>query len=80
MEECKTALSHRPVDVRIPNGLPRVLVDLARIREVLVHLIENANQYSPAGQPITITAEQSGDTVVTSVADRGSGIDDKNSR
>ena len=51
-------------------------VDLARAREALVHLIENANQYSPPDQPITITAEASGDFVVTSVADRGSGIDD----
>src|ERR1700722_8362601 len=77
IERCKTTLGNRPVDIRIPDGLPRVLVDLARIREVLVHLIENANQYSPAGQPITITAEESGDTVVTSLADRGSGIDDQ---
>ena len=41
-----------------------------------MHLIENANQYSPADQPITITAEASGDFVVTSVSDRGHGIDD----
>ena len=77
MERCKTTLGNRPVDIRIPDGLPRVMVDLARIREVLVHLIENANQYSPAGQPITISAEASGDCVVTSLADRGSGIDDQ---
>jgi two-component system sensor histidine kinase KdpD len=76
LDHCKTALGSRPVDVRIPEGLPRVLVDLTRIREVLVHLIENANQYSPAGEPITITAEADGNCVVTSVADRGSGIDD----
>ncbi len=76
LDHCKSSLGNRPVDVRIPDGLPRVMVDLTRIREVLVHLIENANQYSPAGQPITITAEASGNTVVTSVADRGSGIDD----
>jgi len=77
LDHCKTALGHRPLDVRIPEGLPRVMVDLTRIREVLVHLIENANQYSPAGQPITITAEANGSTVLTSVADRGSGIDDQ---
>ena len=77
MEQCKTALGHRPLDIRIPDGLPRVMVDLVRIREVLVHLIENANQYSPAGLPITISAEEIGETVVTSVADRGAGIDDQ---
>jgi two-component system sensor histidine kinase KdpD len=40
-----------------------------------VRLIENANAYSPADQPITISAEVNGDLLITSVADRGSGID-----
>jgi len=57
--------------------LPRVRVDVSRAREVLVQLIENANRYSPPDQPITITAEMAGDFVVTSVADRGFGIDDQ---
>jgi len=39
-------------------------------------LINNANLYSPKDQPITIAAELTGDTVTTSVADRGPGIDD----
>ena len=60
----------------MPAELPRVRVDLARAREALVHLVENANQYSPPNEPITITAEQNGDFVITSVADRGAGIDD----
>jgi two-component system sensor histidine kinase KdpD len=76
LEHCKGPLGNRTVNVRIAPGLPRVRVDVARAREVLVHLVENANQYSPPDQPITITAEASGDCVVTSVADRGSGIDD----
>ena len=76
LEHCKGALVNRSVKVEIAEGLPPVRADLARAREVLVHLIENANQYSAANQPITITAEASGDTVVTSVADRGDGIDD----
>ena len=62
--------------MKIAPGLPRVKADVARAREVLVHLIENANQYSPPDQPITITAEADGNFVVTSVADRGAGIDD----
>jgi two-component system, OmpR family, sensor histidine kinase KdpD len=75
LEQCKKNLGQRQVDVRIPSGLPRVLADVARAREALVHLIDNANRYSPAGQPITITAERNGDFVAVSVADRGSGID-----
>jgi len=77
LERCRGSLGNREVRVRVAEGLPRVRMDVARAQEVLVHLIENANQYSPADQPITITAEPSGDCVVTSVADRGSGIDDQ---
>jgi two-component system, OmpR family, sensor histidine kinase KdpD len=73
---CRGALVNRSVDVRISPGLPLVRVDLPRVREVLIQLVENANQYSPADQPIIITAERSGDYVQTSVADRGNGIDD----
>jgi two-component system sensor histidine kinase KdpD len=76
LAQCKVALGSRAIEVRVAPGLPRVRADLARVREALVHLIENANQYSPAEQPITITAESNGDFVTTSVADRGNGIED----
>jgi two-component system, OmpR family, sensor histidine kinase KdpD len=76
LERTKVALGNRTVRVEVSRGLPRVRVDLARAPEVLVHLLENANQYSPPNEPITISAEANGDFVVTSVADRGNGIDD----
>ena len=76
LAQTKTILGNRRVDLRIPADLPLVRVDLTRVREALVHLIENANQYSPPEDPITISAEHHGDCVVTSVADRGAGIDD----
>jgi two-component system, OmpR family, sensor histidine kinase KdpD len=72
---CRGTFVNRKVDVRIAPDLPRVRVDLPRASEVLIQLLENANQYSPPDQSITITAERSGDYVVTSVADHGSGID-----
>jgi two-component system, OmpR family, sensor histidine kinase KdpD len=77
LERCRASLGNREVRVNVAEGLPRVRMDVARAQEVLVHLIENANQYSPPDQPITITAEQNGDFVATSVADRGTGIDDQ---
>lgn len=76
LAHCKSALAGRRVDVRITDGLPPVRADLERAKEALVQLIENANLYSPKEQPITITAELTGDCVTTSVADRGPGIDD----
>jgi two-component system, OmpR family, sensor histidine kinase KdpD len=77
LEHCRTSLGNRAVDVQVGEGLPSVHVDVERAREVLVQLIENANRYSPPDQPIRITAEANGDFVVTSVADRGYGIDDQ---
>jgi two-component system sensor histidine kinase KdpD len=76
LEHCRNKLGNRVVQVQVAENLPMVRVDVARAREALVQLIENANQYSPHDQPITITAEASGNFVVTSVADRGAGIDD----
>ncbi len=75
LDYCKASLGNRQVNVQVAPGLQPVRVDLVRAREVLVHLIDNANRYSPPDQPITITAEGSGDTVTISVADRGDGID-----
>jgi len=73
---CKGALAGRHVSVRVADGLPPVRADVERAKEALVQLIDNANLYSPKDKPITITAELTGDTVTTSVADRGPGIDD----
>jgi len=76
LDELKQLLVHHPVDVRIPTGLPNARMDSAHIKEVLVHLLENASKYSPAGAPIRITAEAKDETLIISIADRGPGIDD----
>jgi two-component system sensor histidine kinase KdpD len=78
LEELKQLLIHHPVEVRIPADLPDARMDSAHIKEVLVHLIENAAKYSPAGAPIRITAEaKNSDQMLTlNIADRGPGIDD----
>ena len=75
LEDAKAALENHPVEVNIAPDLPRVRIDAARIREVLMHLLENAGKYSAAGAPIKITSEVQDDRLVTSVADRGPGID-----
>ncbi len=77
LEQSANSLRGREVRLNIPASLPKVSVDLKRITDALVQLIENAHRYSPMGQPITITAEAAGDIVVTSVADRGAGIDEQ---
>jgi two-component system sensor histidine kinase KdpD len=76
LEELKQILARHPVDVRLPDDIPQVRMDSARIKEVLVHLLENAAKYSPDGAPIRITAEARNRFLTLSIADRGPGIDD----
>jgi two-component system, OmpR family, sensor histidine kinase KdpD len=75
LEDAKPSLENHPVEISVPANLPRVRIDVQRIREVLMHLLENAGKYSPPGAPIKVSSEVKGDYVVTSVADRGPGID-----
>ena len=76
VSQCRNALGSREVGVSIAKNLPPVRADLSRAKEVLVQLIDNANLYSPKDQPIVIRAEASGNFIVTSVADRGPGIEE----
>jgi two-component system, OmpR family, sensor histidine kinase KdpD len=72
----KSSLGGREIQVKVAPDLPLVEADLGRAHDILVKLVDNANLYSPKEEPITITAELSGDYVTISVADRGPGIDD----
>lgn len=76
VQESRALIAHHPLDVHVPSVLPKVRVDPDRIAEVLRQLLENAAKYSPPTSPITITADQKGDRIVTSVTDHGPGIDD----
>jgi two-component system, OmpR family, sensor histidine kinase KdpD len=76
LDELKQLLVQHPVEVRIPDDLPYARMDPPHIKEVLVHLIENAAKYSPPGAPIRITGEAKERLITISIADRGPGIDD----
>src|SRR6202034_3448098 len=76
VEDDRASLEKDPVEVDLSGkDLPAVRMDVQRIREVVMHLLENAGKYSPPGTPIKVTSEVKGDMLVTSVADRGPGID-----
>jgi len=75
LEAAHNMLQKHTLEVSIADGLPPVMMDLDRIREVITHLVENAAKYSPAGTMIKVTAERQGRSVVVSVADHGPGID-----
>jgi two-component system sensor histidine kinase KdpD len=76
LEESRTMIADHPVEVRLPDNLPPAMMDVDWIRKVLQHLIENAVKYSSEGQPIFISGEVRNGRLITSVADRGMGIDD----
>ena len=76
MAESKNALADHPVEVQLPETLPSATMDFDRNKKVLQHLLENAAKYSPARSPIFISAEVKNHRLITSVADRGEGIDD----
>jgi two-component system sensor histidine kinase BaeS len=62
----------------LPAGLPLVLIDKDRIRQVLHNLVDNALRYTPEGGAIEIGAEYSKPGWVTvSVSDTGAGISRK---
>ena len=73
--QVRSALQNHVLETNLAGNLRRVRMDVERIAEVLVHLLDNAAKYSPAGTPIRITAEARNGEVVTSVADHGPGID-----
>ena len=75
-EDCRSLLASRLLSVQLPPDLPTVRVDLQRVKQALIQLLENAVKYSPSNEPISITASVSGKLVTISVADRGRGIDD----
>jgi two-component system sensor histidine kinase KdpD len=64
------------VEVRLSDNLPPAIMDVAWIKKVLQHLIENAAKYSADTAPIFISGEARNGRLITSVADRGVGIDD----
>ena len=76
LDECKGVLGTRPIRIEMKNPDLRVEADSTRAKEVLVHLIQNANLYSAAEQPITLSAEEKDGFVSFSVADHGPGIGD----
>ena len=75
LQDAKTSLEGHSVEIFVAPNAPNVRIDLQRIREVLLHLLENAGKYSGPGLPIKVTSEVHDDWLVTSIADRGPGID-----
>jgi two-component system sensor histidine kinase KdpD len=75
VEEAKQNLGVHPVEIAVPNDLTAT-IDLERIKDVVLHLLDNAAKYSPPESPIKISADARNQSLTVSVSDRGPGIDD----
>jgi two-component system phosphate regulon sensor histidine kinase PhoR len=60
--------------VDVPEPVPMVRGDEARLGQVLVNLLHNAVKFSPDGGDVTVNVRVFGSDVLTSVADHGVGI------
>jgi signal transduction histidine kinase len=73
--EAAVGTTHPDVIDAVARDAPeRWWMDGSRIQQVLVNLLENAVQATPAGHRVTASAHQEGDTLVYTVRDRGVGI------
>lgn len=69
-----SALASHPVQVRLAPDLPLLEFDAVLVERVLCNLLENAAKYSPAGEPIELSAQVVGDAVEVAVRDHGPGF------
>ena len=80
VEITKTTLIHQfeekgvALSIELDAGLPLVSADEDRIGQVLLNLVGNALQYTPAEGVVTIRARRERDEVLISVSDTGVGI------
>jgi signal transduction histidine kinase len=63
------------LELSLADDVPVVTADPDRIMQVLVNLLGNALQYTPAGGSVAVTAEAAGHEMVVTVSDTGIGID-----
>ena len=68
------AAKQMEIALALPDDLPALSIDAAKIEQVLDNLITNAVKYSPPPNRIDVQAEVQAHSVVVSVTDHGPGI------
>jgi two-component system sensor histidine kinase KdpD len=74
MNQMKTRLDDRPVQIEVDSGLPQVMVDRDLMELAVRQLFDNALKYSRPGTPVTVHATRTGELVRLSIRDSGPGI------
>jgi len=60
--------------VTVEGDAPPVLADPARTEQILVHLVQNAIDASPAGSPVMLRLSAQGQEAVVEIVDQGRGM------
>lgn len=58
----------------VSGGLPKLLGDERRLRQILINLLSNAVKFTPSGGTVTLRIEPDGGGLMFSVADTGIGM------
>lgn len=74
LDQMKSKIGKRKVNIRLPDSLPLVVYDNELIQNVLGNLLDNALKFTPAKSPIDVSAVLDENKVMVSVEDRGPGI------
>lgn len=73
-EHFRARTSERPVLAPNTPGLPAAFADPERTEEILSNLLDNADKYSPPGEPVDIALRADLVEIVVTVRDRGPGV------
>ena len=75
MIETRAAAKELTIGLDLPEGLPRLFVDVRQQKQILLNLLSNAVKFTPEGGAITISARIESDGGLSiSVSDTGIGI------
>ncbi len=62
------------MNVTVPNDLPTIHIDPARIREVVANLLTNALRHTPRDGTVEISTQLANDEAIVTIRDTGPGI------
>lgn len=77
LHQVRMVLDISRIQVEIPDDLPPVSADCARLERILVNLLSNALKYSNPDTPVRVRARLQDNTAVFAIIDQGKGIPPK---